>query len=100
MKKELLKLKKNLLITSLVLGSAFGGISAGNNVCYASEISKETETESNKPITIDDTIEYYSKVFSLDSDKIHEKLYSMTNNFNDYGWKYAYAIDGNIYDSS
>lgn len=97
-KKNLLKFKKNLLLASLILGTSFTGVNLNNTNCYAMEKTINDE-DSNKPKSIDESIEYYSKVFELDSKKVHDKLYDMTNDFNDYGWKYAYAINGNTYDN-
>lgn len=97
-KTNLLKFKKNLLIASLILGTSLG-VNTNSIDCYAKEEIVSDE-DSNKPKSIDESIEYYSKVFCLDSDKVHDKLYDMTNNFNDYGWRYAYALNGNTYNNS
>ena len=100
-KKKLYRLKKNILISSLVFNTLVASVGTNKNVCYASDNNTQinTESEDNRPKTIDDTIKYYCNVFELDYDLVHDKLYDMTNNFEDYGWKYAYSINGKVYNN-
>ena len=77
MKKEtLLKLKKNLLITSLILGTSFTGINTNKINSYAMETS--INKEDNRLYDLDEMINYYCKVFSLKEDVVKDKLYNMT----------------------
>ena len=97
MKKEtLLKLKKNLLITTLLLGS-INGINANKVNTYA-QSNKEVNTIDNRLYDIDEIISYYSKVFSLDEKIVKDKLYDMTNNFHSAGWQHGYCINNVFYD--
>ena len=97
MKKEtLLKLKKNLPITTLLLGS-INGINANKVNTYA-QSNKEVNTIDNRLYDIDEIISYYSKVFSLDEKIVKDKLYDMTNNFHSAGWQHGYCINNVFYD--
>lgn len=99
MKKEkLLKLKKNLLITSLILSTSIAGINSNKIDSYASS-NVSIENEDNRLYDIDDMISYYSKVFQLDEKVIKDKLYDMTNNFHSSGWQHGYCINNTFYDN-
>lgn len=98
MKKEtLLKLKKNLLITSLILGTSFTGINTNKINSYAMETS--INKEDNRLYDLDEMINYYCKVFSLKEDVVKDKLYDMTNDFHSAGWKHGYCINNIFYDN-
>ena len=100
-KKELYKLKKNLLISTLVASTLVGSINLNKNTCYASEYGtgQVVIDHDNRPQTIDDIINYYCKVFSLDTDIVKEKLYDMTYNFHSPGWQHGYCINNIFYDN-
>ena len=94
MKKEnLLRLKKGLIISSLILGT-----SIPNTKSYASENLEFPKTY-NKIEDIDSAINYYSGVFNLNETIIKDKLYEMTDNFNDYNWIYGNMINNKHYDN-
>ena len=95
MKKEtLLKLKKNLLITSLILGTSIAGSNTNKIDTYAME-SEDTNQIDN----IDEIISYYCKVFSLDENTVKDKLYEITSDFHSAGWQHGYCINNVFYDN-
>ena len=99
MKKEtLLKLKKNLLVTSLILSTSLTGVNASKINSYANS-NVAIENEDNRIYSVDDAISYYSKVYQLDEKVIKDKLYDMTSNFHSSGWQHGYCINNTFYDN-
>ena len=96
MKKEtLLKIKKNILLTSLLLSTPLISNSVNKIDTYAME--NENTQDNNQMDKIDDIISYYCKVFSLDDTIIKNKLSEITNDFNSAGWKHGYCINNIFY---
>ena len=96
MRKEiLLKLKKNLLITSLILGTSFTGINSNKINSYAMETN--SINSDNRLYDLDDMISYYCKVFSLKEDIVKNKLNDMTKDFHSSGWQHGYCINNVFY---
>ena len=97
MKKEnLLKLKKNLLITSLILGTSLAGIN-NSNINLNAQSNIEETTDENRLYDTDEIISYYCKVFSLREDIVKSKLNEMTKNFSSPGWQYGHCINNVFY---
>lgn len=103
--KYLYQIKKAILTASLVSSIfSFNTLnSKANEAELPVDIDMHTIYENNEDQfkTTDYYISYYSKRFGLNDEIIHDKIYELADNFSseNYGWKYAYALDGEAYDN-
>lgn len=104
-KKNLLNTKKAILALSIMLSTFNSNIL--NSKANEAELPANIEVQDINDINIDKFkttdyyIKHYSKIFGLNDEIIHDKIYELADNFNseNYGWKYAYALDGETYDN-
>lgn len=94
-KQNLLKIKKSLLMTSLLLCSSLTPF----NMHKVNAQTVNKEVSDNRLYDKDEMISYYCKVFSLKEDIVKVKLYELTDDFHSPGWQNSYCINNSFYDT-
>ena len=101
-KLELIRFKKKLLTSALITTTTLETFFPKDVKAIYYEMEEvpalcdivNTETTES----IEELIKYYSNVYGLNSEKVYDIIYDMTNGFDNYAWYTFNLADGQIYD--